>query len=96
MKYHAAKLHFSNEITKCIPSYLLFHELKKKKNKKRQAPSDGSLPFFIFNFLILYSGFGSYKMKLNRELSTACWKLSQQSWQDDSVGCCWHIWYCPF
>ena len=26
-------------------------------------------------------------MKLNRELSTACWKLSQQSWQDDSFGC---------
>ena len=40
--------------------------------------------------------FGSNKMELNRELSTSCWKLSQQSWLDDSVGCCWHIWYCPF
>ena len=26
-------------------------------------------------------------MKLNRELSTMCWKLSQLSWLDDSFGC---------
>ena len=40
--------------------------------------------------------FGSYKMKLNRELCASRRELSQQSWQDDSLGCWLPIWYCPF
>ena len=45
---------------------------------------------------VKYLTFGSYKMKLNRELCALRRELSQLSWLDDSFGCCMPIWYCPF
>ena len=35
-------------------------------------------------------------MELNRKLCASRRKLSQQSWLDDSLGCCLPTWYCPF
>jgi len=35
-------------------------------------------------------------MELNRELRQRCWLEVKHFVLDDSFGCCWLLWYCPF